>query len=122
MLRYLWLLLLTALLLSPALTEAQWPPPGPRGYGPAGAGISGRYQTQSGQWCSVQREDGGYLFVNEQGSPAHFVFTGPNELSQTGATQWDPSVVCTVSRDRSGRTVLRFDSPNAPPGYWVSAD
>jgi hypothetical protein len=46
---------------------------------------------------------------------------GPNRLVQVEG-QWDPSVVCTVTRDGLGQAVLRFDSPNAPSGYWTRAD
>jgi hypothetical protein len=125
MLRSLWLLLLPAvLLLPPAPAEAQWTPPGPApGWRyRTHEGLSGRYLSQGGAPCYVRREEGGYLFVNDQGSWAHFVYNGPDQLVQDGPGQWDPSVVCTVSRDSGGRTVLTFSSPNAPPGYWTSAD
>ncbi len=119
--RFLWLLLLPAVwLLAPAPAEAQWrpgPPPGWRYR--ARDDISGRYLSQGGAWCSVRREGDSYIFVNDQGSWARFVFTGRNRLEQVEG-QWDPSVVCAVTSDRRGRIVLWFDSPNAPPGYWTS--
>jgi hypothetical protein len=83
--------------------------------------LSGRYLSQGGAPCSVRREGDGYLFTNDQGSWARFKFTGRNRLEQVEG-QWDPAVVCTVTRDDRGRTVLRFDSPNAPAGSWTSAD
>jgi hypothetical protein len=123
--RYLWLLLLPAvLLLAPTPTNAQWLPPGPApGWRPQMAGgLAGTYLSQGGAPCFVEGRRDSYVFINDQGSRARFVFTGPNQLEQIGPTGWDPTVVCTVTRDRFGLTVLRFDSPNAPPGYWTSAD
>jgi hypothetical protein len=125
MLRYLWLLLLPAvLLIGPPPAQAQWPQPGPPAPGwrdrPAD-GLAGQYLSQGGAPCSVERRRDSYTFTNEQGSWARFVFAGRNRLEQV-AGEWDPAVVCTVTRDRLGRTVLRFDSPNAPSGYWTSAD
>jgi hypothetical protein len=125
MLRYLWLPLLPAvLLLAPAAATAQWPPPGPGPVGrpPMTDRLSGQYVNQGGAPCYVERRRESYVFTNEQGSRARFVFTGRNRLEQTGRTEWDPAVVCTVTSDRFGRLVLRFDSPNAPPGYWTAAD
>jgi hypothetical protein len=125
MFRYLWLLLPAVLLLAPAPTNAQWPPrpgPGPGWRSQPAGDIAGRYVTQGGAPCFVDRRRDSYVFVNEQGSRARFVFVGPNRLEQVGFGEWDPSVVCTVTRDRWGRTVLRFDSPNAPPGFWTQAD
>jgi hypothetical protein len=125
MLRYLWLFLLPGvLLLVPAAANAQWAPPGP---GPVGRpqmtdSLSGQYVSQGGAPCFVERRRDSYVFTNDEGSRARFVFTGRNRLEQTGRTEWDPSVVCTVTTDRFGRTVLRFTSPNAPTGYWTSAD
>jgi hypothetical protein len=124
MIRALWVLLLPALLLlSPAPTEAQWRQPGPApGYRyRTREGLSGRYQSQGGAWCSVRREGDSYIFVNDQGSWARFTWAGRDRLEQVEG-QWDPNVVCTVTRDYDGRTVLRFDSPNAPSGYWTSVD
>jgi len=60
-----------------------------------------------------------YEFINDKGSSATYVFTSPNQLRMLYG-DWDPSVVVTVSLDSYGRTVLRFDSPNAPTGYWIS--
>jgi hypothetical protein len=121
MLRHLWLLLLpVVLLLAAAPANAQWYPPAPRPQ-PADT-LSGSYVSQGGTTCYVERGRGSYLFTNDQDAQARFVFTGPNRLEQTGPTGWDPTVVCTVTRDRLGRTVLRFDSPNAPTGYWTAAN
>jgi hypothetical protein len=122
MIRLLWIALLAALLLPPVPADAQWPRPRPEpGWRERMRDdISGRYVTQGGDPCSVRREGDGYTFLNEQGSSARFVYAGPNRLEQVEG-EWDPSVVCTVRRER-GRIVLRFDSPNAPPGYWTSVD
>jgi hypothetical protein len=82
--------------------------------------IAGTYVNQSnGRQCYVNRQGRGYEFVNENGTPAQFVFTGPGRLQMVSG-DWDPDIVVSVSRDRVGRTVLRFDSPNAAPGVWVS--
>jgi hypothetical protein len=83
--------------------------------------LPGRYvSTTVAGACSVERVRGGYLFVNNVGSAARFAYTAPGRLEMV-AGDWDPTVVVTVSRDARGRTVLRFDSQNAAPGYWVSA-
>jgi len=124
MLRSLCVLLLPAvLLLAPAPPEAQGQPRGPA---PGRRErmrdeLSGRYLSQGGAPCSVRREGDSYIFTNDQGSWARFQFTGRDRLEQVEG-QWDPSVACKVTRDRDGRMVLRFDSPNAPSGYWTSAD
>jgi hypothetical protein len=124
MLRYFATLLLPAVLFlnSPAPAQAQYLPRGAKpGWRARVPDLAGDYVTQGGDPCSVERRGRAYVFINENGSWARFVFTGPNRLEQV-AGQWDRSVVCTVKRDRSGRTVLRFSSPNAPPGYWYSDD
>jgi hypothetical protein len=123
MLRCLSILLLPAVLMltNPAPASAQYYRPGyysgwrsvPGDY------LAGRYaNTSNGAACYVYRRANGYQFVNESGSWARFAYDGPNYLVQV-AGQWDPTVVCNVTRDASGRTVLRFSSPNAAPGYWV---
>lgn len=118
MLRIFPALLLPAMLLltAPAPADAYWPVPARArvGYNLAGPYVN---VTNGGQ-CAVYPEGGGYLFVNENGSQAYFVFFAPNRLQQASG-QWDPSVVATVTTDRLGRMAIRFDSPNAPPGYWV---
>jgi hypothetical protein len=81
--------------------------------------LAGSYvNVTNGGACSIYPEGSGYLFVNESGSQARFEFVAPNRLQQTFG-QWDPSVVATVTTDRFGRRMIRFDSPNAPPGFWV---
>jgi hypothetical protein len=83
--------------------------------------IAGDYVNRSnGGRCSVYPQGRGFVFVNENGSKARFVFTGPRRLEMVSG-QWDPSVVVTVVPRRGG-PVLRFDSPNAATGYWVPAD
>jgi hypothetical protein len=126
MCRWISMVVLPALLIlaSAAPVEAQWPgrvpAPGWRSW--RGQDISGRYISQPNRsLCYVYRQDDGYEFVNDSGSRALFVYTAPGRLEQV-AGEWDPSVVATVTRNRWGRIVLQFDSPNAPPGYWVSAD
>lgn len=82
--------------------------------------LSGVYINHSnGGECYVERRGRGYLFVNEHGTPARFVFTGPNRLEMV-AGEWDPRTIVTVQQDRYGRVVLRFDSTGRP-GYWVPA-
>jgi hypothetical protein len=124
MFRYLSLLLLPAMLLlaSPTPAHASWRPAG--GWRPSAAirGLEGPYINRSnGGQCYVQRRGRGYDFVNENGTPAYFVFAGPRRLEMVSG-DWDPDIVVTVSHDRAGRTVLRFSSPNAPTGFWVSAN
>ncbi len=124
MLRYVSMLLLPALLflVNPAPATAFG---GPLGSGPGwrarAPNLAGDYFSQGGAPCSVERRGRSYIFTNDQGSWARFVFTRPNRLEQV-AGQWDPGVVCTVTRDRRGRTVLRFNSADAAPGYWVRAN
>jgi hypothetical protein len=120
MLRYSSAFLLPALLflLSPAAAAAQWPPPAPA---PSMGGLSGTYINQSnGGTCFVTRQGRTYQFVNENGTPAWFAYTAPGQLQMVSGG-WDPNIVVTVSRDASGRPLLRFDAPNTPPGFWARA-
>src|SRR5262249_42905066 len=81
--------------------------------------LPGTYVNQSaGGQCSVYRRGSGYVFVNENSSAARFVYSGPNQLVWV-AGDWDPNIVVTVMRSRDGRTMLRFDAPGTPTGYWV---
>jgi len=116
------LLLLPALLglIAPAPAVAQWPvPPRPGVATWADNDIAGTYFNASARgYCRVSHRGSGFLFVNENGSPARFVFTAPGQL-QMVAGEWDPNVVVSVGRDALGRMMLRFDSPTAPTGYWV---
>jgi hypothetical protein len=126
MLRNTALLLLPAALClaypAPADAALRYPWPGAALRADRGFDLSGDYiNTSNNGRCFVERRGRGYTFVNENGSRARFVFTGPRTLEQVSG-EWDPSVVARVSRDRRGRTVIRFDSPNAPPGTWVSVD
>jgi hypothetical protein len=84
-------------------------------------GISGPYVNQAGESCSVQREGDSYVFTNEKGSWARFVYASRIRLEQTDG-QWDRNVTCTATRDDQGRLILRFDSPDSPSGYWTPAD
>jgi hypothetical protein len=116
------LLLPAVLLLSPAPAEALWRQPYPiPNYAPVGGDIlPGTYANVSGGGtCEVYAHRRGYLFINEKGSQALFVYTAPGQLRMTAGT-WDPNTTVTVSQDRRGRTVLRFDEPFTPAGYWVS--
>lgn len=119
MLRTLAALLLPAvLLMTPGPADAQWPVyqrPRFSDY------IAGPYvNTSNNGQCYVQARGGSYAFINENGSEAIFQLVGPRQLRQI-AGDWDPSVVATLTTDRGGRTMIRFDSPNNPPGYWVRA-
>ena len=120
MIRYLAAFLLPALMFLGTVppASAQRPPP-PGAW--RGADLSGRYINQSnGGECWVERRGRGYVFINENGSRARFQYTGPGRLAIV-AGDWDPNVVATVLGDRRGRTVIRFDSPGAAPGSWVSS-
>jgi hypothetical protein len=120
MLRFIATLLLTGTLLGFGMSPASAQPPYRMGQGWRGPEIAGGYVNQSnGARCYVERRDRSYIFVNESGSRARFIFTGPDRLEQV-AGDWDRSVIATVQRDRLGRILLRFDSPNAPPGYWAA--
>lgn len=83
--------------------------------------VSGEYVNRSnGKECAVEARGRGFVFINENGSRARFVYAGPRRLEMVSG-DWDPDVVVTVMRDRRGRPVLRFDSGNAAPGYWEPA-
>jgi hypothetical protein len=125
MFRYLSLLLLPAALLviDPTPTEAagkpqrQWSGRRAR----IAEDLAGTYVNRSnGGECYVEARGRGYDFTNENGTPAHFVFTGPDQLEMV-AGDWEPGITATVQRDRYGRTMIRFDSPRSRPGYWVAA-
>jgi hypothetical protein len=124
MLRYSSAFLLSALLLllSPLAAAAQWPYATPAPPPAASiAGLSGTYINQSnGGTCYVYRQGRTYEFVNENGTPAWFAFTAPGQLQMVSGS-WDPNIVVTVSRDASGRPLLRFDAPYTPTGYWAPA-
>jgi len=110
------LLLLAALLISTGPAQAQW---GPNPW--VGDPLVGQYINSSGGgYCSVSPRGSGYQFINENGDPARFAYTGPNRLRMV-AGRWDPNIVATVSSDGYGRTVIRFDAPYTPTGYWVKA-
>src|SRR5262245_62403638 len=81
--------------------------------------IPGTYENiSSGGYCSVEARRGGFLFTNERGSSAWFAYVAPGQLQMVSG-EWDPNVVVTVGRDAYGRTLLRFDAPGTPTGYWV---
>jgi hypothetical protein len=121
MLRY-WTPVLLAgllLLLQSAAGNAQWRPPY-RGGGDTG--LAGNYiNTSNGGSCSISPEGRGYVFINENGSAARFVFVGPRRLEMVSG-EWNPGVVATLGRDREGRMLIRFQEPGNKPGYWVAAD
>jgi hypothetical protein len=126
MLRYVSMLLLPALLflVNPApANDFDGPPDRWSGWRDRrGDGPVGEYTNRSnGGECSVYRSGRNYVFVNENGSRARFAFTAPRRLEMVSGS-WDASVVVTVTRDRRGRTVLRFTSANSAPGYWVPAN
>ena len=73
-----------------------------------------------GGTCEVQIDRRGYyLFTNENGSQAEFAYYAPGRLHMISGT-WNPNIDVTVSQDRRGRTVIRFQEPSTPAGYWVS--
>src|SRR5262245_58578416 len=114
--RIMTLLLLTALLISTGPAQAQ-PAPNPW----VGDPLVGQYiNSSNGGFASVSPRGSGYQFINENGDPARFVWSGQNQLRMV-AGRWDPNIVATVSQDAYGRTVLRFDAPYTPTGYWVKA-
>jgi hypothetical protein len=116
MLRSLSILLLPAVLclMSAAPAKAQW-------RGRSGPDIAGDYINRSNDGeCSVYQRGRSYVFVNENGSRARFVFTGPRRLKMV-AGEWNPSTVVTVLRGRRG-PILRFQEANSRPGYWDPAD
>jgi hypothetical protein len=124
---YLAALLLPALLVlgSVAPANAQWIPPRVP-YSERtpwmGQSLAGNYiNTSNGQPCQIQRQGRGYLFVNENGTPAQFVFVSPNRLEMVSG-DWNPDTVATVGRDRDGRMLLRFQEPGKKPGFWVRTD
>lgn len=81
--------------------------------------LVGTYENiSSGGYCYVYGQPRGYLFVNENGSQAQFIYAGPGQLRMVRG-DWDPSITVSVERDPFGRLRLRFDSPNAPTGYWA---
>lgn len=102
-------------LLPPAPVAGQYAPR-------RGDDLSGTYQsTSDGATCYVTSDGRSYLFVNDQGQQARFVWVAPRRLQWAGGG-WDPNIVVTVDRDRWGRRVLRFDAPYTPTGTWVSVD
>src|SRR5436305_3619272 len=113
MLRYVAAFLLPALLflLSPAPADAQYPFP-PRRPAPrpwVRHNIAGRYENVSGGGeCDVYRRGRGFVLVNERGSRAYMVPSGPGQFRMASG-DWDPDVRMAVSGDRYGRPVLRFD-------------
>ena len=110
-----------ALLAGPSAAPAQLP--SPWGSPAAQVRLSGTYRsTSTNRVCTITRAGGVYVFVNDSGSRARFVPDAAGRFVQVGGSEWDPSVVATVSLDRFGRRVIRFDSPNAPTGFWVSDD
>src|SRR5262245_25697891 len=112
--RIVTLLLLAAVFFTTAPAKAQWAPnPG------VGDPLVGQYiNTSNGGFASVSPRGSGYLFINENGDPARFVWSGRNQLRMVSG-RWDPNIVATVSQDAQGRTVIRFDAPSTPTGYWV---
>jgi len=77
--------------------------------------------TSNGQPCQVDRRGRDYVFTNENGSLARFAFTGPGRLRMVEG-DWNPDTVVTVTQDRYGRPVLRFQEPGNPPGTWVKEE
>lgn len=118
MMRHAAVVLLPALLLLliPTLAHAQrFPPPPPQ----TEDDLSGTYRNQSnGGECLITRSGRVFTFVNEKGSRAKFRYVAPDRLEQV-AGDWDPNVVASVSRNRFGQFIIRFDAPRTRPGYWM---
>ena len=111
-------LLLPALFLLPGHADAQWARPYPAPI--VRDALPGVYtNTANGGTCEVQGRRRGYEFVNEKGDRALFGYSAPGQLRMI-AGSWGPNIVVTVNQDRRGRTILRFDEPNAAVVYWVS--
>jgi hypothetical protein len=126
MARYLISALLPALLFlgtaGPAAAQRYPPPYPPRGPEWQDEGLSGQYvNTSNGGQTEVRRRGDGYVFVNENGTPAGFEFVGPRQLRMVWG-DWNPDTMATVTRDRSGRPALRFQEPGQRPSYWVKQD
>jgi hypothetical protein len=103
--------------------SAQWsrPYPGPPSRDPGRDDLSGFYMnTSNGGKCQVMRHWGYYVFINENGTPARFVFSGPDRMRMV-AGDWDPDTMVVVQWARFGRPTLRFQGtrPGGQPGYWV---
>lgn len=112
-------LTLLGLVSTPVPTPAQWGPwANPRW---TDTSLQGTYVLDPwGGTCYVLARRGGYVFVNEKGERALFAPVGPAQFRNV-AGQWQPGIVATVSGDRFGRMVIRFDSPFGPPTFWVQA-
>ena len=124
MIRTVVALLFPALLLlsSPGHAEAQWDRPySTPNYGQiARDALPGLYTNVSNSGtCEVRPHRRGYLFINENGSQALFAYYAPGKMRMIAGT-WNPEILVSVSQDRQGRTVLRFEEPFTPAGYWVS--
>jgi hypothetical protein len=124
MLRHLPTLLLpTALfLLAPSPATAQWGPPD-RGRW-VDSGLAGRYvfDGNNGE-CSISRRGRDFLFVNERGARATFAFVGPGQLQLVGGDEgWGRDMTATISRDRRGRRVIQFSTPDGSAGRWIQVD
>jgi hypothetical protein len=121
MLRYLTIVpLLGALtLLTAADATAQLrraPPPARRE-----VSLAGTYENiSSGGTAYIHRRRGGYTFVNEHGAEAFFAPAGPGRLEMLQG-EWNPTTA-RVQKDRRGRTLIRFDSGEGKPGYWLRVD
>ena len=117
---YAILLLPAVLMLSSSHAEAQWGRPHLALSRPFDDTLPGVYANVSGGGtCEVHADRRGYVFVNEKGSEALFAYYAPGKMRMIDGT-WDPNTNVTVSQDRRGHTVLRFDEPFTPSGYWVS--
>jgi len=102
--------------------QVPFPPPYPGLGGWMEQDLSGTYiNTSNGRTCEVYRRGRDYEFVNENGTPARFVFAGPRTLGLVEG-DWNPNTVATLSPDRYGRVVIRFKEPGQPAGYWVRAE
>lgn len=120
MVRTLTAFLLPALMfvVTPAATKAQFPP----SRAAQAPDLSGTYRHSGGGTCYIEARGRSYIFENEKGERARFVWASPRRLEIVSTRGgWSPDVVATVGQDRFGRVVIRFTAPGADNGFWVSA-
>jgi len=116
-----------ALLASAVLFASFAPPPaaqGQMGYRSPlmSRGLAGTYVNQdTGGYCYVYNLGAGYLFVSDYAERVQFMPVGGNQLRSLRVNAMVPDILVTVDRDAYGRTVLVFESPGKPAGYWVYA-
>ena len=84
--------------------------------------LTGNYINTSNQGqCQIRQRFTTILFINERGTQAQFGYVAPGQLRMISGG-WNPAIVVTVSKQQDGKTLFRFQEPNKPVGYWVSAN